>query len=105
MTSDNTYILTDVIFVTNGATLSIQEGTIIRGEPKSASAYDPGTLVIARDGQIDAEGSPANPIIHEYFKTIDNFYLSGFGNARTCHNENSSRFVSFSNFWFLLHLI
>ena len=71
MTSDNTYILTDVIFVTNGATLSIQEGTIIRGEPKSASAYDPGTLVIARDGQIDAEGSPANPIIFTTAAVVD----------------------------------
>jgi len=71
MTSDNTYILTDVIFVTNGATLSIQEGTIIRGEPKSASQYDPGTLVISRDGQIDAEGSPANPIIFTTAAVVD----------------------------------
>jgi hypothetical protein len=70
-TADNDYILTDVIFVTNGATLTIQPGTIVRGEPKSDGAYDPGTLVIARDGQINAEGSSDFPIIFTSAAVLD----------------------------------
>lgn len=62
-TSGNEYVLTDVIFVKNGATLTIEAGTIIRGEPKSAAGFDPGTLVVTRTGQIDAEGTPSNPIV------------------------------------------
>lgn len=62
-TASNTYVLTDVVFVTNGATLTIDQGTIVRGEPKSAGNYDPGTLVITREGAINANGSPSLPII------------------------------------------
>lgn len=62
-TSSNEYILQDIIFVNNNATLTIQAGTVIRGEPKSTGNNDAGTLVITRSGNIDAEGSPTNPII------------------------------------------
>ena len=62
-TSANEYILTDIIYV-KGATLTIEAGTIIRGEPEDGTApYTPGALVITRSGQIDAEGNPNNPII------------------------------------------
>lgn len=71
-TAGNEYVLTDVIFVTNGATLTINEGVVVRGEPKSDTAYDPGTLVISRDGQINASGSPANPIIFTTAALEDN---------------------------------
>ena len=63
-TSANDYVLTDIIYVKNGATLTIEPGTIIRGEPEDGAApYEPGTLVITRTGQIDAEGTPSNPIV------------------------------------------
>lgn len=63
-TSANDYILTDIIYVKNGATLTINPGTIIRGEPEDGSApYTPGALVVTRNGQIDAEGTPSNPIV------------------------------------------
>ncbi len=62
--SSNTYVLTKVIYVTNGATLTIQPGTVIRGEPESSpGAFDPGTLVIARGSKIVANGTQTNPII------------------------------------------
>ncbi|MEM9152747.1 MAG: hypothetical protein AAGB19_20135 [Cyanobacteria bacterium P01_F01_bin.3] len=62
-TASNEYVLTDIIFVRD-ATLTIEAGTIIRGEPKSGeSVNDPGALVITRSGQIDAEGTPSNPIV------------------------------------------
>ncbi len=59
----NEYILTDVIAVRNNATLTIQDGTIVRGEPKSDGNFDPGALVVTREGQIQAAGLSSNPII------------------------------------------
>lgn len=60
--SSNEYILDTIIQVRNGATLTIQPGTIIRGQPKG-SGFNPGTLAITRSGKINAVGTSANPII------------------------------------------
>jgi len=63
-TSDNEYILTEVVYVTGGATLTIEPGTVIRGEAESApGANDPGTLVIARGSKIHALGTSLEPIV------------------------------------------
>ncbi|MEM1223803.1 MAG: hypothetical protein AAGH40_13710 [Verrucomicrobiota bacterium] len=63
-TASNEYILTDIIFVKDNATLTIEPGTIVRGEPRSSGAsFDPGTLVVTRSGQLDADGTPNAPII------------------------------------------
>jgi hypothetical protein len=57
------------IFVKNGAVLTIQPGTIIRGQPRSgpvvpgSTVGSPGALIVTQDGQIDAQGTAANPII------------------------------------------
>ena len=49
--ASNEYILTDIIYVRNNATLTIAPGTVVRGEPKSGStSYDPGALVVTRQG-------------------------------------------------------
>ncbi len=63
-TSNNTYILTQPIYVTNGATLTIEPGTVVRGEPQSAAgANDPGTLIITRGSKLRAVGTPDRPIV------------------------------------------
>jgi len=63
-TSNNEYILTKPIYVTNGATLTIGPGTVIRGNPESApGAHDPGTLIITRGSKIRAMGTVDKPII------------------------------------------
>lgn len=63
-TNANEYILTDIIYVKDGATLTITPGTIIRGEAPSAPAvYDPGTLVVTTNGRINAEGTADSPIV------------------------------------------
>lgn len=57
------YILEGVVFV-KGCILDIEAGTIIRGQPRTSSAvFDPGTLVIRPNAQIQARGTPSNPII------------------------------------------
>ena len=40
-TSANDYVLTDIIYVKNGATLTINPGTIIRGEPEDGALPHP----------------------------------------------------------------
>lgn len=56
-TANNTYLLDDgYVYVTGGATLTIEPGTVIRGQGK-------GTLVICRGSKINAQGTETNPIV------------------------------------------
>ncbi len=60
-TKNNTYILDGRVFVTDGVTLTIEPGTVIKG--KVRAAQDASALVIARGGKINASGTAAEPII------------------------------------------
>ncbi len=63
-TADNEYILTQPIYVASGATLTIEPGTVVRGEPQSiAGANDPGTLIITRGSKLRAIGTKFKPIV------------------------------------------
>ncbi len=65
-TADKEYVLTDVIYVTGGSTLTIEAGTVIRGEPDAdgtPSTADAGNLVITRGSKIRALGTQENPIV------------------------------------------
>jgi hypothetical protein len=61
-TRTNTYLLETKIYVTNGATLTIEPGTVIKGRPK-ANPVDATALVIARGAKINAQGTATTPII------------------------------------------
>jgi hypothetical protein len=61
-TSTNTYQLDGKVYVTNGATLTIQPGTLIEGL-SSDSAKNASALIITRGSQISAIGTDANPIV------------------------------------------
>jgi hypothetical protein len=61
----NTYQLVGVVYVTNNAVLTIEPGTIIRGDDKSC-----GTLVITNGAKIMAEGLETDPIIFTSNKEI-----------------------------------
>lgn len=54
--SDNTYTLSAIVYVENGAVLTIEPGTTILGESGSA-------LVVTRSSRIEAEGSADAPIV------------------------------------------
>lgn len=68
-TWSGTVILQQPIFVKNGATLTIQPNTIVRGQPRTAApaagvtAGTPGALIITQNGQIVANGDADNPIV------------------------------------------
>jgi hypothetical protein len=75
-TRDNVYILSRCIFVDNGATLTIEPGTIIRGVTVNLSGFgsEPGTLIVARGGKLVANGTADDPII---FTSIDDLNVPG----------------------------
>lgn len=58
LTRDNTYQLMGTVYLTNNAVLTIEPGTVIRGDKESC-----GTLVITKGSKIMAEGTATNPII------------------------------------------
>lgn len=57
-TNDNVYLLSGWVYVKNNATLTIQEGTVIKGEKITQ-----GTLIIERGSKIMAIGTPNQPIV------------------------------------------
>ncbi|MBF4465453.1 hypothetical protein [Flavobacterium sp. LC2016-12] len=65
LTKRNTYQLVGVVYVTNNATLTIEPGTVIRGDDKTC-----GTLVITNGSKIMAEGLETDPIIFTSNKEI-----------------------------------
>ena len=56
--ASNTYTVRGIVYVTNGAKLTIEPGTVIHGESSSK-----GALVITRGCQIIADGTKDKPII------------------------------------------
>jgi len=60
-TNDNVYELDGRISVESGATLTIQEGTIIKGQ--AGSGPNASALLVARGARIIAEGTSELPII------------------------------------------
>jgi len=60
-TSDNVYILRGFIFVNDGQTLTIEAGTVIKGQPGQGAGAS--ALIVARGGKIEANGESDNPII------------------------------------------
>ena len=57
-TSNNRYLLVGFIYVEDGATLTIEPGTIIKGDKPTK-----GTLIVKRGGKIIADGTATQPIV------------------------------------------
>jgi hypothetical protein len=58
LTSPNVYHLKGFVYVTAGATLTIEPGVVVKGE-KSTKA----TLIVERGGRLIAQGTPDRPIV------------------------------------------
>ncbi len=61
LTSDQVWTLQGRVSVMDGATLTIEAGTVIKAT--SGTGADASTLIIARGGKIDAQGTASSPII------------------------------------------
>ncbi|MGB0524040.1 MAG: hypothetical protein ACPGJS_13815 [Flammeovirgaceae bacterium] len=60
-TKDNIYEIAGRVFVTNGATLTIEAGTIVKG--RTGTGTNASVLTIARGSKIMANGTASEPII------------------------------------------
>lgn len=56
-------VLVGTTYVDAGVTLTINPGTIVRGQPAVDPGDTPGSIVVSRGGLIDAQGTVTNPII------------------------------------------
>jgi hypothetical protein len=65
LSSAETYLITGKVYVTNNATLTIEPGTIIRGDFDTK-----GCLVIGKGAKIDAQGVQNNPIVFTSNKSM-----------------------------------
>ena len=59
--ADNRYLLNGYVFVTNGATLTIEPGTIVQGRVSTGAGA--AALVICQGAKINASGTATKPII------------------------------------------
>lgn len=67
--NDHVWEIQGVVVVKNGATLTIEAGTYIKGDP---SVSDPtGVLVISKTGEIDAQGTDTDPIVFTSYNLLD----------------------------------
>lgn len=81
-TADNIYELEGRVIVTNGVTLTIEPGTIVKGQ--DGLGINASALMIARGGKINAVGTAQKPII---FTSVNDDIKVG-QTAGTYYNEN-----------------
>jgi hypothetical protein len=58
LTYPNTYVLSGFVYVTDGVTLTVEPGVIVRGDKASK-----GTLIVERGAKINATGTADKPIV------------------------------------------
>ncbi|MFA9196748.1 MAG: hypothetical protein ACEQSM_03955 [Aliarcobacter sp.] len=81
-TRDKVYILDRITFIASGVTVTIEPGTLVRGEVYTVvgdtsdptKPSDPGTLVVSNGGKLIANGTAEAPII---FTSIDDYTVPG----------------------------
>jgi len=66
-TSNNVYLLNGWVYVKSGATLTIEAGTIIRGDKTNK-----GTLIIEKGAKLIANGTSSNPIVFTSNQSVGN---------------------------------
>jgi hypothetical protein len=77
----NTYVMIGVVYVTNKATLTIEAGTVIRGDKQTC-----GTPVITKGSKIMAEGNETAPVLFYQIRFIKKTRRLG----RNCHSWRCS---------------
>ncbi|MFL5729882.1 MAG: T9SS type A sorting domain-containing protein [Cytophagaceae bacterium] len=78
-TSNNQYLLNGYVYVTNNAVLTIQAGTVIKGDLNSK-----GTLIIEEDSKIIAKGDSTNPIVFTSNQPINSRNYGDWGGLVIC---------------------
>lgn len=74
-TSNNTYLLSGTVYVDSGVILTIQPGTIIRGNDSIANS----SLIVKKGGKLIAQGTSTNPIVFTSNKPIGSRSVGDWG--------------------------
>ena len=74
-TSNNTYLLSGTVYVDSGVILTIQPGTIIRGNDLIANS----SLIVKKGGKLIAQGTSTNPIVFTSNKPIGSRSIGDWG--------------------------
>lgn len=85
--SDTTYTLKGFIHVTNGATLTIQPGTTIKGDYATLGS----SLFVLRGAKINAVGTAAEPIVFTSSRNVGQRLPGDWGGLIIVGNARSSR--------------
>lgn len=83
-TADKVYVLDGRVYVENGATLTIEAGTIIKG--KEGTGTNASALIISKGAKINANGTATQPII--FTSVLDNIEIGQ--NVGTNLDENDA---------------
>lgn len=78
-TSGNTYLLNGWVYVQSGVTLTIEPGTIIRGDK-----VNKGALIIERGGKLVANGTAAQPIVFTSNQAVGSRDYGDWGGIILC---------------------
>jgi len=82
-TSDMVYILDGKVVIDGGATLTIEAGTIIKGE--EGTGTNASALIIARNAKINAAGTSTSPII--FTSILDNIEIGQTSGTNLDEND------------------
>jgi hypothetical protein len=85
-TSNQRYKLIGKVYIPDGVTLTIQPGTIIRGDLNTE-----GTLIVERGGMLIAEGTPTQPIVFTSNQGIGNRDYGDWGGVIICGRANNNQ--------------
>lgn len=92
-TSGTVYLLQGLVFVDSLVTLTIEPGTIIRGDDATANS----SLVVQRGAKLMAEGTVCNPIVFTSNKAIGSRAKADWGGiillGRAKHNIGTQNFI------------
>lgn len=85
-TNDKQWLLQGFVYVESGATITIQPGTIIRGDKDSK-----GTLIIKRGGKINAAGTSSQPIVFTSNQPAGSRDYGDWGGVVLCGRANNNQ--------------
>jgi hypothetical protein len=85
-TSDKVYLLNGWVYVTSGATLTIQAGTVIRGDKANK-----GSLIVEPGGKLVAQGTISNPIVFTSNQAVGSRTYGDWGGVVICGNAITNK--------------
>lgn len=94
LTKDKEYLIKGQTFVRTGQVLTIQPGTIIKGDKATK-----GTLIIDRGGKIEAVGTAAEPIVMTSNLPAGSRDRGDWGGLVVLGNSPNNQFNSTTNSW------